>query len=179
MRLIVGVDIESTGNDPLKDRIIELAIYAIDADTSEPVIQFSSRYNPEMNIAPKAAQVHGITNADVLTCPTFASKAGVISALLKKADLLVAHNGDEFDVIMLKAEFQRIGVEYPASLKTFDTMKSGRWATPDGKYPTLGELCWALSVDYDREKAHAALFDTQVLMQAYQRAVALGLWEAI
>lgn len=35
-------------------------------------------------------------------------------------------------------------------------MENGRWATYDGKSPKLGELCFALGIEYDEGSAHAA-----------------------
>ncbi len=56
-------------------------------------------------------------------------------------------------------------------------MKNGRWATANGKNPKLGELCWALQVDYDPALAHAAEYDVQKTAECLWRGVDAGLYK--
>lgn len=177
MPILTGYDLESTGADTEKDRIVELAVIGQDFDSGKEIIRYVRRFNPGIHIPTKVVAVHGIADADVMGAPEFKTAAPLMAKLLDKTDLLIAHNGDEFDNRMFCHEFIRAGVtlnKFPAS---FDTMKEGRWATPDGKYPTLGELCWSLDVPYDAAQAHAALYDVSVMLQCYRRAVSLGLWK--
>jgi hypothetical protein len=67
-----------------------------------------------------------------------------------------------------------VKVSPPAFPEVFDTMLHGRGATDDGKIPTLGELCYALDVPYDKAQAHAALYDVRVNLQAFLRGWKLG-----
>ncbi|MCK7732499.1 3'-5' exonuclease, partial [Klebsiella pneumoniae] len=46
----------------------------------------------------------------------------------------------------------------------------GLWATEDGKRPRLEELAFSLGFTYDRDKAHSALYDTELMMQCFFKA---------
>lgn len=172
--LICFLDTETTSNDPEKDHICEFAAVITD-EKDNLKARVEQRINPQKSIVAAAVAVHGITNADVINSPTYEEYGKKIAALMSKVDLVVAHNGDGFDFVIMREEGKRWGcpVEFKA---TFDTMLQGRFATADGKVPTLGELCWSLDISYDTEKAHRALYDVEVLRECFFRAVALGYW---
>lgn len=167
-------DCETTGSDVTKDRIIEVALVIKD-NHGNTLRTYEQRINPQMKISSGALEVHGIADADVALSPTFEQVAPILGALLEECDLVVAHNGDGFDWPITLAEFKRVGakVELPPQ---FDTMLTGRGCTPDGKVPTLGELCWALDVDYDPALAHAALYDVERMAAAFEKGVDYGVF---
>ena len=162
--MILGLDTETTGLNSATDRIIELCL-GVYKDDGTFVQNVTMRFNPQMAIDPKTIAIHHITNEDVMAEPTFSERAKALHALVSKADLMVVHNS-EFDVPFLRTEFMRCGLTAPDIL-VFDTMLESRWATPDGKYPKLGELCWALDVDYNTDEAHAADYDVDVMMKCF------------
>ena len=47
----------------------------------------------------------------------------------------------------------------------FFTMENGRWATGTGKLPSLQELCFTCGINYDPEKAHAARYDVNRMLE--------------
>jgi len=103
-RPLVSFDIETTGSSTQTDRIVEIAMIRRDgAETRNLVL----RLNPEMPIHPMAIRVHGITNQDVIGCPTFAQKADEIRSFLHGADL-VGFNITGFDLPMLQRHFQEV-----------------------------------------------------------------------
>jgi len=53
-------------------------------------------------------------------------------------------------------------------------MTEGRWATGTGKLPSLQELCFCCGVEYNPDEAHAAIYDTQVMMECVERGVKEG-----
>lgn len=178
MTLIAGLDLESTGPNPETDRIVEIAIVVMELETGEVRMRFERRINPGIHIPAAVVEVHGITDADVLKAPGFKDVATGLSALLARLDLLVWHNGDGFDGPLLVHEFVRHGLPVPERFPpSLDTMLQGRGCTADGKVPTLGELCFALDVDYDPAQAHAALYDVEVLLAAFRRGWQLGVFE--
>ena len=81
-----------------------------------------------------------------------------------------------FDGPFIAAELNRIGVNVP-DVHSFCTMENARWACPDGKLPRLGELCFAMGVDYDPAKAHAAEYDVQVMMDCYFKGLLRGFYQ--
>lgn len=163
--LIAGTDLETTGLEIGDHRIIEAYVGLWDTDTRKLVKQTNLRINPQRSIMPAAQAVHKISIQDLQGCPVWdRSIAGMVRNAIEEADVMVAHNGDGFDLPFLNYEFKRVGV--PAlEVPSVDTMLLGRWATPQGKVPNLGELCFACGVEYDPSKAHAAEYDVDRMMQ--------------
>lgn len=166
MTIIAGLDIETSGlEQPLGHRIMEIAVGFYD-ETGKRLGAWEQRVNPERPVDPKAQEVHGIAFTDVADCPVWSEVAPKVVKLLSKAQVVVAHNGVGFDMPFVTAELERVGLAMP-EVKVIDTMLEGRWATPLGKLPNLGELCFATGVHYDKAKAHGAMYDIDVMMQAY------------
>ncbi len=105
---IAFFDLETTGLDVSKDRIVEIAVLKVlPGDRKE---RFYSLVNPEMPIDPRATAVHGITNEKVADAPTFAQIARDLADFLAGCDL-AGYNCNRFDVPMLAEEFARTNVE--------------------------------------------------------------------
>ena len=66
---IVFLDLETTGVDPCKDRIVEISLVKVMPDGSKEVK--TRRINPQMHIPEAASAVHHIYDKDVADCPTF------------------------------------------------------------------------------------------------------------
>lgn len=172
--IIAGLDLETTGLLTDDHRIIEVYIGLWRDGTK--VFEFEQRINPERQIAVDATRVHGITNADVIASPTFKDVAPKIVAILSRARVFVAHNGEDFDGPFLAQELKRVGASLPKR-PMFDTMKQGVWATPTGKMPNLGELCFACGVPYDPSLAHAAAYDVEKMMDCLHRGIDWGFYD--
>jgi DNA polymerase-3 subunit epsilon len=167
MTIIGGVDIETTGIDWDKGhRIIEFAISLYELETKRKLGSFETRVNPERPIDPKAQAVHGISFEDLADKPLWPEVAPKVSKLLSKCNYLVMHNGEGFDAPFIFHELFRAGVPIPPMF-VVDTMLRGRWATPDGAVPNLQALSFACGVPYDKEKAHGALYDVDVMMDCF------------
>lgn len=176
--IIAGADIETTGLEIEKGhKIIEVAfsLYRFDDKGVKHIGNYEQRIHPMRTIAADAERLHGISLNDLAGKPVFREVAPKIAAILQRCDLVVMHNGEGFDGPFLAYEISEAGVDVP-SIELFDTMKNARWATPNGKFPNLGELCFSLNVDYDSSQAHGALYDVQVMMEAYFEAVRRGVW---
>ncbi len=102
-------DIESTGVDFVKDRIVEISIIKVNPDGTETVR--TQRINPEMPIPYEASKIHGIYDEDVVTEPTFKEFAPELLELLEPCDL-AGFNSNKFDVPLLLEEFIRVGYNY-------------------------------------------------------------------
>lgn len=182
MSHIIGLDFETTGflepDDHGQHRIIEIGALIYDRD-GKLKGKLEKRFNPARPIPQKAADVHGITYDMVAHLPQFGEDARKIATLLRSASRIVAHNGIGFDLPFLNKELIALGIEpLPASIM-FDTMLESPWATFTGKRPNLGELCWAMGVDYDPEKAHGALYDTDRMMRCYFEGVRRGVYKPV
>lgn len=181
MVIVAGLDIETTGLEQEKGhRIIEIAVllYKFEPATGESQFKgkFVQRINPERAIDPGALAVHGISFDDVAYCDKWSVVAPKVVKVLSIADLVVAHNGHGFDLPFIAAELLRIGEPVP-DVQSVDTMLQGRWATPMGKLPNLGEYCFACGVDYDPSQAHAAEYDVEVMMASFFTAYRKGFIE--
>ena len=174
---VLGIDIETTGLEQEKGhRIIEIAACLYDLDTEKLVGKYTQRINPKRAIDPAAQAVHGISFSELSDCPTWEEVAPKVLKLMSVSDVIVAHNGIGFDLPFIAGELVRAGLSIP-SVKVLDTMISGRWATPLGKFPKLQELCFACDVDYDEVKAHGALYDVQVMMESFFVGFKKGFFE--
>ncbi|MDP9155330.1 MAG: 3'-5' exonuclease [Pseudomonadota bacterium] len=174
MTIIVGLDLETTGLDQSAGhRIIEVAAVLHDLETTAFLGKYVQRINPQRPIDADAQRVHGITFDMLAAEPTWEQVAAKVHRILTAARYMGGHNVRGFDWPFLTGEFQRIGMSVP-DLELIDTMEEGRWATPLGKLPNLGELCFATGVAYDPTQAHGAEYDITVNMQAYFTARAMG-----
>lgn len=163
--MIIGLDLETTGLNVGSDRIIELC-FGLYNDSCDLVKNVTMRFNPHRPIDPKAQAVHHISMNDLLDCPSFEEKAPVLNAILGKASLIVIHNA-RFDAPFLRFELENCGLQAPA-IPVYDTMAESRWATPEGKWPKLGELCFACGVGYSSDEAHAAEYDVNKMMECFK-----------
>lgn len=108
-RPLVVFDIESTGISPRRDRIIELAAVKVLPDGSED--RKCWLLNPTVHIPEETTAIHGIADADVAACPTFADRAQEIAAFFENCDLS-GFNADRFDIPCLEEEFARVGINF-------------------------------------------------------------------
>ena len=106
-RPIVFFDLETTGTDNVKDRIVELAFVKILPDGKRD--KFVKRVNPGMPIPPEVTAIHGISDEDVKNCPTFKLIAHQLYDWMKGCDL-GGYNSSKFDLPLLAEEFLRVGI---------------------------------------------------------------------
>lgn len=172
----VGLDIETTGFLEPGHRIVE--VYAgIWSKEGKLLNEFFRIVNPQRSIPVEASRVHGYTSAMVAHAKPFADIASDLHAFLNSGDMFVWHNGDDFDGPFLDMEFGDAGLKLP-SKPSFDTLRHGISCTPDGKKPNLGELCFAMDVEYDPALAHKAEYDVGVMMKSFFNGMNYGYFDA-
>jgi DNA polymerase-3 subunit epsilon len=170
-KMIITFDLETTGVDVAKDRIVQIAYVLLD-DSGKAVAQNCTLVNPQIPIPAEASAVHGITNEAVKDAPTFAQIAKAVAARFKGADV-VTYNGNAFDVPLLINEFRRVGVPMP-----FDLSENGT-SFYDGLVVERQLNRNTLSATYKRytgeelEGAHDALADVKATLVVMQKQVAL------
>jgi DNA polymerase-3 subunit epsilon len=176
---IAGLDLETTGFDASTgDRIVEVALVTCTMDEHgrlTPVDEYVRRVNPERPIPAEATNVHGITYEQVAACPKWIAVAPEVQRRLRGLDKIIIHNED-FDAPFLAHELLRMELELP-EVQTYCTMKNARWATYDGKFPNLGELAFALGVEFDPSKAHGAEYDVLKMLECYAEGRRRGFYE--
>lgn len=108
-RPIVFFDLETTGVNIVKDRIVEISYLKVYPDGKEE--QKACRINPEMPIPAEATAVHHITDDDVKDKPTFRQFASQFAQIISGCDL-GGFNSNKFDIPLLAEEFERAGVDF-------------------------------------------------------------------
>ncbi|WP_269365805.1 exonuclease domain-containing protein [Brachybacterium paraconglomeratum] len=159
------IDVETTGLDPERERVLELAILRAD-EQGRPIDQWVTRFHPGGPV--RATHIHGITDADVAGAPRFADLAVQIGTALQGL-VLVAHNA-EFDLAFLQAEFARASLPMP-QVSTYCTLQGSTVYLPHLRRRTLAECCAALGVTH--QQAHSALGDAYAAAGLLERYLAM------
>ncbi len=106
---IVFFDLETTGIDISRDRIVEACFLKVMPNGEE--ITKTIRINPTVPIPIESSLIHGIYDADVADAPTFAQKAHFIFDFIKGCDL-GGFNLIKFDIPVLAEEFLRCNIDF-------------------------------------------------------------------
>ena len=109
---LVVFDLETTGLDLVKDRIIQLSYIKVFPSGQEERGDFL--INPECYIRPDITQLTGISNEDVKDKPTFKQLAQKLNELFKGCDF-AGFNSNHFDIPLLAEEFLRAGIDFDFS----------------------------------------------------------------
>lgn len=109
-RNLVFFDIESTGLNVIRDRIIQLAMIRYHKDGS-PAVEKTYLINPGIPISEEAMAIHGIRPQDVANKPVFQQVAQEIFDFIGDADL-AGYNSNRFDIPVLMEEFARAGFDF-------------------------------------------------------------------
>ena len=109
-RDLVFFDVEATGLNVLKDRIIQIALIKYSKSSNEPLEKVYF-INPGIPISEDAIAVHGITPDMLKNKPVFAQVGQEIYDFIGNADL-GGYNSDRFDIPMLMEEFHRMGLQF-------------------------------------------------------------------
>ncbi len=115
-RPIIFFDLETTGTNISKDRIVELSYVKVLPDGSEE--SRSRRINPEMHIPEASTAVHHITDEDVAEAPTFRQIAKSLLEIFEGCDI-AGFNSNRFDVPVLMEEFARAGMNFNINDRRF------------------------------------------------------------
>ena len=105
-------DLETTGTNVGKDRIVEICILKVNPDASRESKTW--KVNPEMPIPKESSAIHGIYDEDVVNAPTFKDIASKILEMISGADL-GGFNSNRFDVPLLAEELLRAGLDFDLS----------------------------------------------------------------
>ena len=147
-------DLETTGTNPGKDRIVEIAVLKIDTNNQKKEMVW--RVNPECPIPEEASSVHGITDEMVKDQPIFKHFSKEIFNFIEGCDL-GGYNIDKFDLPLLVEEFIRSGIDVSSfvKVKTVDVQTIFFKKEPRDLSSALKFYC-----NKDHGNAHTALDDT-------------------
>lgn len=107
-RPIIFFDLEATGVNPQRDRIVEISVVKIFPDGHHECT--TRKLNPTIPIPAAATQIHGISDADVARAPTFAQIAGNLLKYFENCDLG-------------RLQYQRL--RYPDAVRGIQTRRTG------------------------------------------------------
>ncbi|MCL2335953.1 MAG: exonuclease domain-containing protein, partial [Firmicutes bacterium] len=149
-------DLETTGLQPDKDKIIEIAIARVSDGTI--VDSFTSLVNPQCGIPLKIQRLTGITEQQLDASPTWPEIVGQVDRFLTPTPLL-GHNID-FDRAFLAANLDRD--PFTASL---DTLELARLLIPDASGHSLTAL--ANQLELPGRGQHRAMDDLLTTIDLY------------
>ena len=106
---IVFFDLETTGVQVAKDRIVEISILKVLPNGNKESKTWL--VNPTIPIPEETTAIHGISDEKVANEPTFAQLATEISELIHNCDL-AGYNSNKFDIPLLAEEFLRVDIDF-------------------------------------------------------------------
>ena len=109
---LIVFDLETTGLDMVKDRIIQISYIKVYPDGTE--VRKNQFVNPEKPIPEEVVALTGISNDDVKDAPTFKQLAATFNQEFSGCDF-AGYNSNHFDVPMLAEEFLRAGIDFDFS----------------------------------------------------------------
>lgn len=158
---LIFLDLETTGSNPQRDRVTEIALCPL--VEGEPDPEWTSLVDPETPISPFIEQLTGISSALVAGAPTFAELAMALKDRLEGA-VVVAHNA-RFDHGFLKSEFRRLGI--PISFRVLCTVKLSRALYPGTRGHSLDHLIVRHGLEVNQR--HRALADARAIRAFFQK----------
>ena len=113
---MVFFDLETTGTNILRDRIVEISVVKVTPDGEREVK--TSRINPEMHIPEESTAIHHITDEMVAQAPTFRQISKALNQFFDDCDI-AGFNSNKFDVPLLVEEFARAGINFDVNGRKF------------------------------------------------------------
>ena len=161
-RDLIFFDIEATGLNVTRDRIVQIAMVKYFKSGKTPE-KLSMLINPGIPISEEAMRVHGITPKDLANKPSFQLVAQKIYDFIGNADL-AGYNSNRFDIPMLMEEFARVGMELSTDRRrTIDVQRIFYKMEPRTLKAALQFYC-----GQEIEDAHDALADVRATIDVFK-----------
>lgn len=154
------IDIETTGLNPKRDRITEVAILVHDG--LNVTDEFISLVNPEVRIPYRIRELTGINDTMVSMAPRFCEIARQILEITENC-IFIAHNV-QFDYNFIREEFARLGYRYTRQMLC--TKRLSQKLIPMQRSYSLGNLCKALDIRI--EHRHRAFGDARATVKLFE-----------
>lgn len=161
---IVFFDVEVAGRNGDNRRIVEISLVKIHPDGKEEKLDY--RLNPEMKIEKELEDIHGISNKDVESCPTFREVGAEIFKFIGDSHL-GGFNIFTYDFWVLRKEFSNVGINFEKLGRAIiDPMKIYHKNVPseDGKPRTL-TAAYKHYCERDLKNAHSSKADVQATIE--------------
>lgn len=152
---LIFLDVETTGLNVIRDRIIQIALIKYPKDGGE-ISELEMLINPGIPISEEAMKVHGIKPEDLRNKPGFIEVADKLYNFIGKSDL-AGYNSNRFDIPMLIEEFARAGYDFDIENRNLiDIQRLFYKMEPR----TLG-AAYKFYLNKEMENAHNALADVK------------------
>lgn len=160
----IVLDTETTGFEPSEGhRLVEIG--CVELVNHLPTGRTFHEYlNPERDVPPDAARIHGLTTEFLQDKPLFTEKVGDFMEFIGDAKLVI-HNA-EFDMKFLNAELKGAGFPSLSMKRVVDTLMMARTKYP-GQPANLDSLCRRFKIDNSSRTFHGALLDSELLAEVY------------
>lgn len=156
---IVIYDTETTGNDPEKDQIIQIAAIRMDAD-GKVIGKLNHLVKHTVPISKGALATHHITEKEISEKGIETKDALLDFCRFVDGMVIVGHNSVRFDYPLIQRQLKECGLPEMRILGHYDTMLIAKQFLPDSKNYKLATLCERFGIV--NEKAHDAYWDIQV-----------------
>lgn len=163
-RPLVIFDLETTGININRDRIVEISLLKVFPNGTEELRTY--RVNPQVPIPTEASAVHGIYDEDVADKPSFKQLAPELNSFLELCDF-GGFNSNKFDFPLLVEEFYRADIEFETNNRKFiDVQRIFHKMEPRNLSAAYKFYC-----DKSLENAHSAEADTIATWQVLQAQI--------
>ena len=155
----ICIDLETTGLNPKKDRIIEIG--AVKVRNGQAVETFQQLIDPKQQLEERVEILTGISSKELEGQPTIQEVLPALKEFLEE-DVLLGHRV-LFDYSFLKRAF--INEKFSFERKGIDTLKLARQFVTDSESKKLESLCQHYGI---KHQAHRALGDALATVELYQ-----------
>ena len=157
-------DLETTGLQVGKDRIVQIAALKIHPDGKQE--ELNLLVNPEIEIPKEVVNIHGISNEMAREAPTFREQAEKIKTFFGESDL-AGFNSNKFDIPLLAEEFLRVGIEFDLAKREFIDVQN---IFHKMEQRTL-VAAYKFYCQKDLENAHDAMSDTKATWEVLEKQI--------
>ncbi len=149
-------DIETSGLDPLKDEVLEIA--AVKMRGKEVLGTYECLIRPTKGISPEVTKINGLNEIYLLANGIELKKALSDFLGFVGDSIIVGHNIKSFDWLFIANWTQKVGLQLPTEPKFIDTLELSRKLLNLQKY-NLGAV--GKHFGHELVNAHRALPDTE------------------
>jgi DNA polymerase-3 subunit alpha (Gram-positive type) len=149
-------DIETSGLDPLRDEILEIA--ALKFKGKEITGRFEALIQPSRAIPPEVEKIHGLNELYLLVNGRSAKEVMNDFMAFSAGSIIVGHNIKEFDWLFVLNYLQKYALAFPEN-KLIDTLELARRLLALPNF-TLTNV--AKHFGFEHNNAHRAMTDVEI-----------------
>ncbi len=162
-------DSETTGLNPDRDRVVQLAAVRVVNGKIVASEVFDTLVRPGRKIPAQSTKVHGIDDAMVKGAPRFKAVCRDFHQFCEGA-VIVAHNAP-FDTAFLYRQAERLDIDFDHPV--LDTVHLSAAVFGGSAEHTLDAICDRLEIGIDPSLRHTALGDAQATAEAFVKMIAV------